>query len=63
LSGEPQTAVPNWIGLHEQDLAARLATVFERPDINGAIVTGTDPDSPAAYALLAPDDIITGADG
>jgi serine protease Do len=60
---DPRTAVPNWIGLHLQDLTPRLATAFGRPDISGAIVTGTDQNSPAAHASLAAGDIITGADG
>jgi serine protease Do len=60
---DPQTSTATWVGLHLQDLTARLATVFGRPDINGAIVTGTDPDSPAAHASLAAGDVITGADG
>jgi serine protease Do len=54
---------PNWIGLHLQDLTARLAAVFGRPAMTGGIVTGTDPDSPAALASLQPGDIVTGADG
>jgi serine protease Do len=56
-------AAPNWIGLHLQDLTARLATVFGRPAMTGGIVTGTDPDSPAAHASLQPGDIVAGADG
>jgi serine protease Do len=59
----PQTDMPNWIGLHLQDVTARLAAVFGQTAISGAIVTRTDQDGPAARASLAPGDIITGADG
>ena len=31
--------------------------------MSGAVVTGVDPDSPAAQASLVPGDVITGADG
>jgi serine protease Do len=60
---DPNSAMPNWIGLHLQDLTDRLATIFGRPDMGGAIVTGTDPNSPAAVASLVPGDVVTGADG
>jgi serine protease Do len=60
---DPLTSTATWVGLHLQDLTARLATVFGRPDISGAIVTGTDPDSPAARASLVAGDVITGANG
>ncbi len=56
-------AVPDWVGLHLQDLGAQLATSFGRPNMQGAIVTGVDPGSPAALASLRPGDIITAADG
>ena len=60
---DPQTAVPNWVGLHLQDLTAQLAAAFGYPHISGAIVTNTDPDGPAANASLLAGDVITGADG
>jgi serine protease Do len=60
---DPETASPNWIGLHLQNLTTELAMGFGRADLAGAIVTGVDPDSPAAQASLAPGDIITNADG
>ncbi|HUB13309.1 MAG TPA: trypsin-like peptidase domain-containing protein [Acetobacteraceae bacterium] len=59
----PETDQPNWIGLHLQNLTARLATIFRRPAMTGAIVTVVDHDSPAAAAGLQPGDIIVGADG
>ena len=55
--------MPNWIGLHLQDLTEQLATVFGRRNVNGAMVTGVDPDSPAADASLGAGDIITALDG
>ena len=55
--------MPDWIGLHLQDLTAQLATVFGRPDMNGAIVTWIDPNSPAARGHLKPGDIIVSALG
>jgi serine protease Do len=60
---DPEHAVRKWIGLQLQDLTAKLAREFGRSDVGGAIVTGTDPDSPAARASLKAGDIITGADG
>jgi serine protease Do len=59
----PDTDMPNWTGLHLQDLTEKLATVFGRPDMQGAIVTGVEADSPAAQANLLPGDIVTGVDG
>ena len=60
----PDTAVaPNWLGLHLQDLTSQLATTFGRPDMQGAIVTGIDPKSPAAAASIELGDIITAAEG
>ncbi|HVC63448.1 MAG TPA: trypsin-like peptidase domain-containing protein [Acetobacteraceae bacterium] len=59
----PGYVMPDWIGLHLQDLTAQLATVFGRPDVAGAIVTSVDADSPAARASLAQGDIITAVRG
>ena len=59
----PATARPNWIGLQLQNMTARLATIFGRPDMSGAIVTGVAPNSPAASAEIQPGDIIAGVDG
>ena len=59
----PDYAAPNWIGLRLQDLTEELATVFGRPNVNGAIVTGVDPNSPAADASIGAGDIITALDG
>ncbi len=56
-------ASPNWIGIHLQDLDARLAVLFNRPTAAGAVVTGVDPDSPAARASLVPGDLVTGVSG
>ncbi len=56
-------AVPNWIGVQLQDMNARLAPSFRRPNGSGAIVTGVEPGSPAAHAALVPGDIITSVDG
>jgi serine protease Do len=60
---QPVFTAPNWVGLRLQDLTVQLATIFGAPSIDGAIVTGVDPDSPAAHASLTPGDIITGALG
>jgi serine protease Do len=59
----PQSTAPNWVGLHLQNLTARLATIFGRPDTSGAIVTGAVPGSPAAAAGIQPGDIVAGVDG
>jgi len=56
-------AVPDWIGVQLQDMNARLASSFKRPNGSGAIVTGVVPGSPAARAPLVPGDIITSVDG
>ncbi len=56
-------AVPNWIGVQLQDMNARLASSFKRPNGSGAIVTGVEPGSPAALAPLVPGDIITSVGG
>jgi serine protease Do len=59
----PDSDMPNWTGLHLQDLSSKLAAVFGRPDMEGAIVTGVDANSPAAQANLHPGDIVVGVDG
>jgi serine protease Do len=59
----PAADLPNWIGLHLQDVSAPIAIAFRRPDVSGAIVTNLDPDSPAAHVGLARGDIITALDG
>ncbi len=56
-------AVPNWVGVQLQDMSARLASSFKRPNGSGAIVTGVAPGSPAALAPLVPGDIITSVGG
>lgn len=56
-------ASPNWIGVHLQDLDARLAVLFNRPTASGAVVTSVDPGSPAAQAALVPGDVVTGIAG
>ena len=58
-----QTSGPNWIGVRLQDLTPWLGTVFGYSTTTGAIVTGADPDSPAADAPLDAGDIITAANG
>jgi serine protease Do len=60
---EDPKAVPNWIGVQLQDMNARLASSFHRPNGSGAIVTGVQPGSPAALAALVPGDIITSVGG
>jgi serine protease Do len=60
---DPDTDMPNWIGLHLQDLSSKLATVFGRPDMEGAIVTAVDSNGPAAQANIEPGDIVVGAEG
>jgi serine protease Do len=60
---QANAVMPDWVGLHLQDLTAQLATVFDRPDMNGAIVTWIDPNSPAAHGNLQPGDIIVSALG
>jgi serine protease Do len=47
LRGQAPTE-PNWIGVHLQDLTARLAEVFGRPAVTGGIVTVRIPDELAA---------------
>jgi serine protease Do len=59
----PRSVAPNWIGLQLQTLTARLATIFDRPDTLGAIVTAVVPGSPAAEADIEPGDIIAAVDG
>src|SRR5919199_1287856 len=41
----PETDTPDWFGLHLQDVTPPIAMVFARPDVGGAIVTGTEPNS------------------
>ena len=53
----------DWIGVHLQGLTQPLTYIFGRPDMSGAIVTGIDPDGPAANAAIVPGDIVTGVDG
>jgi serine protease Do len=60
---QPNAVMPDWIGLHLQDLSEQLAAVFGRPDMNGAIVTWIDPNSPAARGHLQAGDIIVSAFG
>jgi len=50
---------PNWVGLELQDLSPGLAQSFGDKATRGAIVTATDPGSPAARAGLVAGDIIT----
>jgi serine protease Do len=55
----PDKALPNWVGLHLQDLTAPLAIAFGLPvSSGGAIVTEADRDSPAARAPFKPGDVI-----
>jgi len=63
LLRDPTRVLPNWIGLHAQDLNSLLAAVFGLPGTDGAIVTGIDPNSPAAHASLRRGDIIIGING
>jgi serine protease Do len=60
---QPNAVMPDWVGLHLQDLTAQLAEVFGRPDMNGAIVTWIDANSPAAHGDLHAGDIIVTALG
>ena len=59
----PETASPNWIGLRLQVSTMPLATLFGRPNADGAIITGVDPDSPAARSSLGAGDIVLRVDG
>jgi serine protease Do len=59
----PDTDQTNWIGAHLQDVTQTLALTFGRPDLEGAVVTGVDPDSPAAQAGLKLGDVILRASG
>ena len=56
-------ALPNWIGVHLQDMNAPLAMTFKQQSVLGAIVTGVDPNSPAARASLEPGDVVTAVSG
>jgi len=61
---DPDKAMPNWIGVHLQDLTAPLAIAFGLPvSSGGAVVTDVDPDSPAGHAALRPGDVILAALG
>jgi len=57
---DPTHVIPNWIGIHAQDVSTMLAEVFHLPDTDGAIITGVDPNSPAARANLQRGDIVIG---
>jgi serine protease Do len=59
----PAADLPNWIGLHLQDMSAPIAIAFRRANVSGAIVTHVYPDSPASHAPLRASDIITSVDG
>ena len=63
LLRNPTYYARDWIGVHLQGLTQPLTSIFGRPDLSGAIVTGIDPDGPAAHAAIAPGDIVTGVDG
>jgi serine protease Do len=56
-------AAPNWIGIHLQDLNARLAVLFKQFTTSGAVVTSVDPGSPAARAGLVAGDVVTSVSG
>ena len=61
---DPGKALPNWIGVHLQDLTAPLAIAFGLPvSTGGAIVTDADPNSPAGRASLRPGDVVLAALG
>jgi len=61
---DPDKAMPNWTGVHLQDLTAPLAIGFGLPvSSGGAIVTDVDPDSPAGHAMLRSGDVILAALG
>jgi len=56
---DPGKPLPNWIGVHLQDLTAPLAIAFGLPvGTGGAIVTDVDPNSPAGRASLRPGDVV-----
>ena len=65
VSGLTQTGkvVRGWIGVTIQDLNAALAEQFDRPDLNGALVSDVSPHSPAANAGIRRGDIIAKVDG
>ncbi|HEV8586691.1 MAG TPA: Do family serine endopeptidase [Methylomirabilota bacterium] len=52
-----------WIGVALQPMSAELAQALGLPDTKGAIVARVYPDSPAAAAGLAQNDVIVGFDG
>src|SRR5215813_6349144 len=52
-----------WIGVALQPMSLELAQAMGLPDARGAIVARVYPDSPAAAAGLAQNDVIVGFDG
>jgi len=52
-----------WLGVSVQDLTPELAQALKVPVPKGAIVTGTQPGTPAAQAGLKEDDVITTING
>jgi serine protease Do len=47
-----------WVGVDLQDLSTAIALSFREPEMQGAVVTGVTPDSPAMAAGIAEGDII-----
>ena len=54
--------MPAWLGLSLQPLDDRLAQYFQAPASGGALITGVDPDGPAAGAKLAKGDVLVDLD-
>jgi len=52
-----------WLGVSVQDLTPELAQALKVPVPKGAIVSGTQPGTPAAQAGLKEDDVITTLNG
>jgi Do/DeqQ family serine protease len=46
------------LGITVQDITHELAQAFSLPETQGAVITGVQPDSPAARAKLEPGDIV-----